>query len=88
MTSRELPSPCISCVFGHNRDTCKEYHSEKIDLSPGDKIETGLPLQGGGFIRGGPPQTVLWIDSSGSPWYRAKWGKVEKEAHCYWKVTK
>jgi hypothetical protein len=83
---RHLTSPCIKCAYGLTPETCKEYHGDEIILGDGDRIETGLPLQGGGLIRGGRPQTVLWIDSSGIPWYRAKWGKVDKQALCYWPV--
>lgn len=73
-------NPCETCPY--IGITCPEKHTRKFEVRVGDKIEIGTPIQGGGFFWGST-QTILWIDSSGTPWYRAKWGKVDKVAYCF-----
>lgn len=80
MTKTIIQNPCSICPYiGIN---CPEKHTKKFQITVGDKIETGIPLQGEGFLWGSI-QTILWIDSDNVPWYRAKWGKVDKPAYCY-----
>ncbi len=54
-----------------------ERKANNPKVKPGDKIEAGVMIQDGS-IYWGYIQTVIWVSSDGRPYYRAKWGKVEK----------
>ena len=75
-----LINPCSHCPYF--TIPCPESHTKKYKIRRGDKIQTGLPLQGGEHLWG-YNQTILWIGSDGTPYYRAKWGKIEKPAYCF-----
>jgi hypothetical protein len=75
-----LINPCGHCPY-KNSD-CSEIHVKEFKIRVGDKIQIGIPLVGGTHLWGSN-QEIINIDSDGTPWYRAKWSKVNKPAYCF-----